>query len=249
MKSFKLCSFLALGTIVSLALAAGGALAQKGVAAVAPAAAYDSLAAPAGPPPADSGQLAATLRPLQEAVRLDSLNAQKHFELGNAYYDGGRLQDARAEFQRAVDLDSTFWKGFVNLGTVQDELGFTNLSRPAFETAIRLHPDDAFPYVKMGNSLYASLNKKEAMDYYRRALKVDPRHLETHFMLGNNYAEMDMYREAVREWKKVQAYGPGSAEARMVEENLKTVYAFFEEHPDFVKELKAISIVDVKRAK
>jgi cytochrome c-type biogenesis protein CcmH/NrfG len=186
------------------------------------------------------------LKPLEEAVRVDSLNPQKHFELGNAYFDQGRSQDARAQFQRTVDLDSTFWKGWINLGTVLEDINYRE-SRPAFEHASRLRPKDPVPYVKLGNSYYGTGNRREALDYYRQALKVDPRHLETHFMLGNAYAEQDMYREAVREWKKVQAFGPGSSEARAVEDNLQTVYKFFEDQPKFQQELKALGVADAGR--
>src|SRR5512140_400307 len=78
--------------------------------------------------PQDSARLAGEIKPLMDAVLADSLNPRKHFELGNAYYDRGRLQDAREQFQRSVDLDSTFWKAWVNLGTVLDELNFDKAS-------------------------------------------------------------------------------------------------------------------------
>ena len=239
MKFLKLCASVSL-----LAMVASAAWAAPEPAPAAPPAGA-STAASGAAVVTDSARATVNVKPLEEAVRIDSLSPQKHFELGNAYFDQGRSQEARAQFQRAVDLDSTFWKGWVNLGTVLDDIN-NKLSRPAFERAIRLHPNDAFPYVKMGNSLYASQNRREAIDYYRRALKADPKHLETHFMLGNVYAEQDMYREAVREWKKVQAYGPGSPEARMVEDNLKTVYTFFSDQPAFVKELKALRVIDAK---
>src|SRR5258707_10057038 len=57
----------------------------------------------------------AKAKPFEQAVVADSLNPQKHFALGNTYYDQGRLNEALAQFNRVVQLDSTFWKGWVNI--------------------------------------------------------------------------------------------------------------------------------------
>lgn len=64
-------------------------------------------------------------------------------------------------------------------------------------------------------------------------------------MLGNAFAEQEMYRQAVREWKKVQAYGgPTAPESKLAQDNLQTVYAFFAEEPAFSKKLQAITAED-----
>ena len=88
--------------------------------------ALPGVAAPAdtapGIKPHAPAHTAAEIKSLEEAVKADSSSAKKHFDLGNAYYDQGRLNEALSQFHRVLAIDSTFWKAWVNVGTVQDEL-------------------------------------------------------------------------------------------------------------------------------
>lgn len=189
----------------------------------------------------DSKFTSAQIKELEARVAADSAELQPHFDLGNAYYDQGRLNEALIQFNKVVAMDSTYWKAWVNIGTVNDELSKTSLATNAFNKAIRLQPRDTFAYVKLANSSYAHGDVATAMDNYRLALSIDPKCLEAHFMLGNAFAEQEMYRQAVREWKTVQFHGGSSAaESKLAEDNLETVYAFFAEEPTFLAGLKAI---------
>ena len=60
-------------------------------------------------------------------------------------------------------------------------------------------------------------------------------------MMGNAFAEQEMYREAILQWKKVMASGPDSPEAKLAKDNVETVYTFFAEEPALLQELKALS--------
>ncbi len=205
-------------------------------------------------PESVSSQLIERVARAEKAWRADTTSVQKRFELGNAYYDSGRLLEAEASFMHVLERDSTFWKSWVNLGTVREDLNNAASAQVAFETAIRLQPRETFPRVKYANSLYASNHIYDAIEQYRKALSLDPKCLEALFMLGNAFAEQEMYREAVIQWKRVQAAGAGSDEARMAGDNLETIYSFFADQPAMQTELRAIGFarparVVVPRAK
>ena len=108
--------------------------------------------------------------------------------------------------------------------------------------------EDTFAYVKLANSLYASGNVAEAMLNYRKALALDSQCLEARFMLGNAFAEQEMYREAIRQWRKVEVADPKAPEAKMAHDNVETVYSFFADQPSFVKQLKTITAEEPKAA-
>ncbi len=223
-----------------LALAPASRADDPPAAAAVPVATADSAAAPVVPR-VDSKFTSAQIKELESKVAADSTRLQSRFDLGNAYYDQGRLNEALIQFNKVVALDSTYWKAWVNIGTVNDELSKIGLATTAFKKAIQLQPKDTFAYVKLANSSYAHGDVATAMDNYRNALAIDPKCLEAHFMLGNAFAEQEMYRQAVREWKTVQLFGgPGAAESKLAQDNLETVYAFFAEEPEFLGKLKAI---------
>ncbi|MGA8621089.1 MAG: tetratricopeptide repeat protein [Candidatus Sulfotelmatobacter sp.] len=60
---------------------------------------------------------------------------------GNVHAHGGQLQEALADFTRALDRDPKMATGYVNRGFVLNDLGGANKSVKDFQTAIQLQPD------------------------------------------------------------------------------------------------------------
>ena len=44
-----------------------------------------------------------------------------HYNLGNAYYEQGKLNEAIAEYKKAIEIDPDFADAYYNLGNVYDE--------------------------------------------------------------------------------------------------------------------------------
>jgi tetratricopeptide (TPR) repeat protein len=79
---------------------------------------------------------------------------------------------------------------------------------------------------------YKAKDYATAVQYYQRALKIDPSYVKAHFWLAKNLWKMDKENEAFTELEKVFALDPGNEEGRILADNLASRY-FATAHYDF----------------
>ncbi len=91
----------------------------------------------------------------------------------------------------------------------------------------------SFYYVHLGDKEYKKQNYQEAIDYYRRALELYPKHHKARYNLANIYVAYEDYESAVGEYKTVLKYKPDYLNARI---SLGILFA--EEFLEFDKAVK-----------
>jgi superkiller protein 3 len=91
-------------------------------------------------------------------------------DIGYSYYNRGQWADAEAYLRRAVDLDRTNARAWVNLGMSQAQQGKTVEALSAFEKAVS--PAEA--QANLGFVLLTQGRKDEALAAYRTALTLEP---------------------------------------------------------------------------
>lgn len=79
----------------------------------------------------------------------------------------------------------------------------------AFQQAIKLDPDLAEPYFRLGLSLTAVGKEEEAEDAYKKSVEKYKKYLddhgkdaEAHYNMGQSYAGLHLYSEAVRAYRQ-----------------------------------------------
>ena len=181
---------------------------------------------------------AAQVDTLRALVAADSANAQLQFYSGNAYYSFGAgletsapsrtayLDSATAAYQRAVAIDSTMSKAWVNMGLAYQE----NIKRPearkALEKAIAVNPNDVLAYCHLGYLSHVSGDLTEAMRQYQLALAIDPKSAQAHYNMGLAFAEAKIFNEALREWQLVIESDPGSDLGKTAAENVRIIHQY-----------------------
>ncbi len=55
------------------------------------------------------------------------------------------------------------------------------------------------------------MNKVEAIEAYKQAIRINPDDVEAHNNLGNAYGNIGMYEEAIAAWKQVIRIDPKNA--------------------------------------
>ena len=75
--------------------------------------------------------------------------------------------------------------------------------------------------IDKGNQATTLNNYNDAIEYYKKALALDPTIAEVHYNLGITYAGKGMADEAIAEYKKALAITPNDAE---IQNNLGAVY-------------------------
>jgi tetratricopeptide (TPR) repeat protein len=159
--------------------------------------------------PANVSPVAPTQVTAPEATALANPNsAQAQFELGNAYTDAGRWEQAQAAYQKAIELDPNFQSAYANLGVVYYQLGQLDLSASQYQKALELDPNDGDVAYNLG-ALYlqqALLKSnppdpdlvKQAIDQLQQAIKLDPNLAEPYFSLGVAHKALNQKTEAIQ---------------------------------------------------
>jgi 4-amino-4-deoxy-L-arabinose transferase-like glycosyltransferase/predicted TPR repeat methyltransferase len=110
--------------------------------------------------------------------------AQNYFVAGSGYYETGRLQEAEADVNRALALDSA-----TNILSLKASILLAKNRLPeAVEiarAALRLHPDEADAWGVAGNVLATAGDLTGAESLFQRAVELDPYSFEGWNNLGN----------------------------------------------------------------
>ena len=97
-----------------------------------------------------------------------------HFTLGTVYQQQGRLEEAAAQFRRAVDVDPEFANAHNSLGIVYLAQNRPDLAVPSFEAASRLTPSVAVVHRNLGIAYFRAGKRPEARAALQRALQLAP---------------------------------------------------------------------------
>jgi tetratricopeptide (TPR) repeat protein len=131
-----------------------------------------------------------------------------HNNLGNLLLASGRVAEATAHFQRAVEINPDSPEAQNNLGNQLRQLGRLNESRAHLEKALEIKPDYAEAYNNLGNTLVRLGKLDEALARYHKALEIDPKYAEAHNNLGNLLLEMGKTEEAAAHFREALEINP-----------------------------------------
>ena len=159
----------------------------------------------------------------ERAARLSPDDADVLKALGLVYSAAGRIDDARRQYERAIELDRDAWEPLVNLGELaklgDDPAAAVDYYTRAYEIMQRLYdrePQKIGPWhaplgVDIGRLYEETGNPEEAEVWYRRILRLSPYEPEATARLAMILAAAGDLREALALCRKLQAAGSGHA--------------------------------------
>jgi len=146
----------------------------------------------------------------QHGTRVTPESYIAHENLGQALRERGRLDEAKASYERALTHAPARSPGYLavihnSLGMVLTREGKTSEAHEHFEAAVGLNPGFAEAQSNLGNALAAAGRLPEAIGHYREAVRLKPDYTEPRVGLGsallsqgNAAGAIPHYREALR---------------------------------------------------
>ena len=131
-------------------------------------------------------------------LRADPDNPLRHDAVASLYLDGGRIDEAIAEYRQSLHLNAASAPTQYNLGFALSARGRRDDAIAAFREALRIDPDYAQAHNNLGALLQISGQPDEALEHYRRAVALRPDNVEAHTNLGRLLANRGQAVEAVR---------------------------------------------------
>lgn len=134
----------------------------------------------------------------ENTVQNNPTDFERYNELGWAYFQAERLNEAMAAFQRAVALNPSAAGAFNGIGRVYERLGPPQAALAAYEQAIAFDPQGIVPYVGLGIVYFDQLaDYAAAVKAFQTGLAHHPEDVFAIGLLGVTYARMGRFTEAI----------------------------------------------------
>jgi tetratricopeptide (TPR) repeat protein len=160
----------------------------------------------------DRKDYAAAAQSYQSYLAEQPDDANIHFQLGYTYTAMQRPNDAKAEYEKAISLDSKMAPAYLNLGlTLVDS--DPNAAVADLQKAAELTPDQARPKFLLGVSLEKLGKLAAAIEQYQSAEKLDAKDFDIHFALAHALLTADRAADAESEFRAALAIRPDSGPA------------------------------------
>jgi Flp pilus assembly protein TadD len=151
------------------------------------------------------------------ALRDDPSSAEAHYGLGSVYLKQEKNAEARASFERAVQLTASYpdtapnaWN---NLGLLATREGRTSDAVGYFQEALRVSPDYWIALENLGNAYRQQRRYDEARSTLERAVAARPKEPGANYSLAMVYAQTDDTERAYQYLQKALALRPVYPEA------------------------------------
>ena len=148
------------------------------------------------------------------------------FHLGNAHYEAGQQDDAVVAYEQALALDPNYFKALVNMALMLDDLRQYAKAIETLERAAKIDSTSADVWSHLGNTYYAQDKQAEGVNYYRKALRLNPDAAHALYSMGVAFADAGMFREAVKYWTRVSQIEPSTELGKSAAENVELLQRY-----------------------
>jgi Flp pilus assembly protein TadD len=162
----------------------------------------------------DTNQFEAAITPLQKFIREKPDVAFAHFQLAYAYTALKRVDEARSEYQRAIDLDPKMPEAYLNLGILLSERDPAGAVAP-LRKVVELLPTQSRPRFLLAMAQEHSGDFAGAADTLEGALRLDPRDTEATLHLAHLYLNLKRPADAEQQFRDALNAQPNSAPAAL----------------------------------
>ena len=148
----------------------------------------------------------------QAAIADHPHDSERHVQLGMAYFEVQRLDEARAAFHQALALNPQAAAAYNGIGRVCYHTGPPAAAIAAYEQAIALDPRYIAPFYGLGILYSAKLGDyAQAVAAFKRGLQHNSGNAFLTASLGSTYARMGRIDDALATLQQAEALDPASS--------------------------------------
>jgi len=175
----------------------------------------------------DRGDFETAERVFLEILKINPRFADIQNKMGIIYNRSNRIQLAISAFEKAIELNPGYTEASLNLAITYSDVGKYERSREVFEKASRFKEKSsteidpfvkgklANEHLKIGN-IYAELRLfTDAVEEYRKALRLAPNFADIITQLGIALRDNGQYDDAIKEFNRAKEANPNFIPARL----------------------------------
>ncbi len=173
-----------------------------------------------------------------------------HHNLGYAYYETGRWEDARREFEAALDFNPRYTLSIYNLGLVYYRKGMMEEAIGCYQKALDLDGSSPDTYFNLGLACYQSGRYSDAAESFKTLLSLKPDYKNAHNRLGLVYQRLRKWDQAIESYQEELKRNPEDPDPHLC---LGDLYLERKDYPKavahFKKALASPHLSDADRVK
>jgi tetratricopeptide (TPR) repeat protein len=148
------------------------------------------------------------IKSFETATRIAPTFYHAHNELGIAYREAGRTDDAEREFLQAHELNSTNIEPLLNLTTLYLDENKPDRAVNTSEEAVKTNGRSAPAFFNLGIALYKAAMLDRAEVALKKALELAPKMAAVRLMLANVYLKLRRYDNVLEQLNSYIAENP-----------------------------------------
>ncbi len=133
--------------------------------------------------------------------------------LGEAYDNLGKYDEAITEFEGALKINPNYFFGLNNLGNIYGKQRKLPQAIVYFQKALEQKPDYGPAHYNLARAFHLIGKRKEAAQSYRQAIKSNPYFEQAFYNLAYLAMELSLFDEAVENFNKFLAMQPNHSKA------------------------------------
>jgi len=150
-----------------------------------------------------------TIAALKRAVELEPKNPQFYTEIGNMYLLLGRRDEAKAEFEKAIDKKIDYAPANINIALLLEQDGLVDEAIHKLETLQARNADNVELLFQLGRLYYNRGETDKAIAQFIGALNINPNYSNALYSLGIAYEKQDRKQDAIIVFEAVLELNPG----------------------------------------
>ena len=105
-------------------------------------------------------------------------NSIGHYNLGNALFQKGDVDEAITQYQKALQINPDYMEAHYNLGCALIQKGRMDEAIIQYQKALQINPDNAEVHYNLGCALLQKGRMDEAITQYQKVLQIEPDNAE-----------------------------------------------------------------------
>jgi tetratricopeptide (TPR) repeat protein len=152
--------------------------------------------------------------------------AREIYNKGVTFFEDKEWDVAIIEFNRALNVDPSFYKAYFKIGLCNYYKRKYDLEIEYYKRSLEIKPDYLECLENLGNALLAQDKLTEAVPVYHRILDtIDPKNPVALFNLGLIYADLQQYDDAIRCLQRyLECTPPDAPDRAKAERHLRRVF-------------------------
>ena len=161
----------------------------------------------------ERGNEAEAIKYLRQAATISPNDPDRQLKLGKLYTKNSLFDEADKAFQHAINSDPKNADLQTHIGEIYLENGQSEKAAEAFRGSLGLN-ETVHVYNRLGIALRRKKRYKEAIEEYKKAIKVEPDNEVVLYNLGRAFLEDNQKREAADAFRKALEFNPDFNEAK-----------------------------------